>query len=942
MPKDDLLTVTEQGLYCPAGGFHIDPWCPVERAVITHAHSDHARAGSRRYLASRSGADVLRVRLGPSISVDAVDWGEVIDVHGVRVSLHPAGHVLGSAQVRVEHGGRVWVVTGDYKRAADATCERFEVVPCDVFITESTFGLPIYRWREPGLIAAELNAWWRGNAERGRTSVVTCYALGKAQRVLSLLDPAVGPILTHGAIRSFDAVYAAHRPGVLPAAEHATREAIKAAGGRAMVLCPPGAVDGPWGRALADAATAMASGWMAIRGPRRRRALDHGFVLSDHVDWPDLLRTVEETGAERVGVTHGYTGPVVRWLRERGREAWVVPTRFGDEEGESEEVECAEGALLDGVGEEFGKRVEGEAVQRAPDRRAPVRHRAGGLVAPGDFGRAGSPLHQVQPEAFTRLYLELDATNRTAEKTAALERYFRAAEARDAVWALACLTGRRLRRAVSGPELFGLAAKEAGLPGWLMEECFAAVGDGGETVALLLPEPAEVRPIALHELLAERIARLRRMSEAERGAAIVAIWRRLDAAHRFVFHKLLSGTFRVGVSRTLAVRALANVVGVPPAEMEGRVMGDWEPTEATWARLTSAEVIDGEPSRPYPFFLAQDAEAERRKRAAAGEAAGIGEVLGARDQWQAEWKWDGLRGQLIRRGGKSYLWSRGEEPIGRNFPELLAAAEALPEGTVLDGEVLAVEGERVRSFAELQPRINRVQAEGLLFTDNPVAFVAYDVLEAGGVDVRGRTLRERRGMLEEIVPGGARAAGGAAGMLRVSPVVEAATWEELGVLRAGSRERGVEGLMLKRLDSAYGTGRTGNAWWKWKIDPHTVDAVLMFAQPGSGRRASLFTDYTFGVWDRGKLVPCAKAYSGLTDAEIAELDRWIRRHTVERHGPVAVVEPVQVFELAFEAIARSDRHRSGVALRFPRMARWRKDKRAEEADGLEVLEKLMS
>jgi DNA ligase-1 len=312
-------------------------------------------------------------------------------------------------------------------------------------------------------------------------------------------------------------------------------------------------------------------------------------------------------------------------------------------------------------------------------------------------------------------------------------------------------------------------------------------------------------------------------------------------------------------------------------------------------------------------------------------------VLGEWSAWQVEWKWDGIRAQLVKRASSVHLWSRGEELITHRFPEIAAAATRLPEGTVLDGEVLAFREGRPLPFSALQQRIGRLKQVAQLARAVPVVFMAYDVLELEGRDVRSEPLTTRRRALEELLSQG----DGPLGVLRTSPVVMASSWDELATLRSESRARGVEGFMLKRLTSPYGVGRKRGNWWKWKIDPYTIDAVLIYAQPGSGKRASLLTDYTFGVWDNGELVPIAKAYSGLSNEEIAELDRWIRRHTRERFGPVRHVEPVHVFELGFEAIAPSSRHRSGVAVRFPRMLRWRKDKQPAEADTLESLRKML-
>ena len=330
-----LVTPTSRGLYCATGGFYIDPWRPVERAVITHAHGDHARPGSAAYLAARRGLPVLQTRLGPNARIEGLDYGEARDVNGVKVSLHPAGHVLGSAQVRIEHGGAVWVVSGDYKLDRDPTCEPFEVVRCDTFITESTFGLPVYRWCTPEEIFAGVNAWWRANAAAGRASVIFGYAFGKAQRILASVDDSIGPIVVHGAVEALNRGY--RECGVrLPATRMVGELGTKENFAGALVVAPPSAQSSPWMKRFGDYSDAFASGWMAIRGARRRRAVDQGFVLSDHADWPSLNRAIEATGAQRVFVTHGHTTPLVQWLNERGVEAHSLKTEFEGEAGAEE------------------------------------------------------------------------------------------------------------------------------------------------------------------------------------------------------------------------------------------------------------------------------------------------------------------------------------------------------------------------------------------------------------------------------------------------------------------------------------------------------------------------------------------------------------------------------------------------------------------------------
>jgi DNA ligase-1 len=521
-------------------------------------------------------------------------------------------------------------------------------------------------------------------------------------------------------------------------------------------------------------------------------------------------------------------------------------------------------------------------------------------------------------KGFAALYDALDRTTSTNKKVAALAAYFASAPPEDAAWALYFLTGRKIKRLIPSRVLWELTRDLTGWPEWLLEHCYAAVGDFAESMALLNDrgDGAPASDLPLSRWIVERVIPLKDMEAEEQRTAMRGYWRDLDVAQTFVLNRIITGEFRVGASATLVVRALAQVAGVPPAVMAHRVMGDWAPTGAFFSDLLAGAPAEPALSRPYPFFLASPLESPV-------------ETLGPREEWLAEWKWDGIRAQIVRRRGEVFLWSRGEELLAGRFPELELAATHLPDGLVLDGEVLAYR-EGVLPFAVLQTRIGRQKLTPKVLAEAPAAFMAYDLLEEEGLDVREEPLSSRRQRVERILVG-------LSPRLRVSPEVAAASWAELASLRDEARQRHVEGLMLKRRSSPYRAGRRRGDWWKWKIDPFTVDAVLLYAHPGHGRRATLFTDYTFAVWHEGQLVPVAKAYSGLSDEEIRDLDAWIRRHTVEKFGPNRSVEPVQVFEIAFEGIAPSTRHRSGVAVRFPRILRWRKDKPAAEADTLDGL-----
>ena len=539
---------------------------------------------------------------------------------------------------------------------------------------------------------------------------------------------------------------------------------------------------------------------------------------------------------------------------------------------------------------------------------------------------------------FARLFERIDQTTSTNLKVDAMAEYFTAAPPDDAAWAVFFLTGRRLKRHVPSASIRDWTLAATGFDDGMIQECYSVVGDGAETAALMLDQVARQVTVSgpglsLSEWINDRILPLKQLDPATQQARVTDWLLSLDRWERFTLLKLLTGELRVGVSQTLVVRALAQAAQLPTTTIAARLMGDWQPTAEWYASLMAHGETAEDRSRPYPFYLASPLEDDIN-------------TLGDPNDWLIEWKWDGIRAQLIRRGdGRGadgvHLWSRGEELITHRFPEIAAAATRLPNGTVLDGEVLAFRDDRPLPFSALQQRIGRQKLVAQMVRAVPVVFMTYDVLEHQGQDIREQSLSQRRARLEELLTTVVGTGFIPAGILRPSPRVDVATWKELATLRDQSRARGVEGFMLKRLDSPYGVGRKRGDWWKWKVNPYTIDAVLIYAQPGSGKRASLLTDYTFGVWDESTLVPIAKAYSGLSNEEIAELDRWIRRHTRERFGPVRHVEPVHVFELGFEAIAASSRHKSGIAVRFPRMLRWRKDKPANEADTLETVRQLL-
>ncbi|WP_299862962.1 ATP-dependent DNA ligase [uncultured Roseobacter sp.] len=525
---------------------------------------------------------------------------------------------------------------------------------------------------------------------------------------------------------------------------------------------------------------------------------------------------------------------------------------------------------------------------------------------------------------FAALFNAIDQSTKTTVKVSALADYFAEAPDMDRMWTMALFSGRRPKRAVTTTKLREWAAEEACIPLWLFEESYPIVGDLAETIALVLP-PNET---SSDESLSHWINALRALAsveEEDRKAAVLQAWAQLGGTERFVFNKLITGGFRMGVSQKLMTRALSRATGKSEAELAHRLMGNWHPDDTTWEALIEAEDASADASRPYPFYLAYALEDGP-------------DALGAPQDWRAEWKWDGIRGQLILRDGQHFVWSRGEELMTDRFPELARAVDFLPPGTVLDGELLVwhPQTESPASFNALQRRIGRKTVPKKLLIEAPVVLHAYDLLEWDGADMRDTLFAERRALLER-----ACADLPAEAPVRLSPQLDFESWDDLAEIRAVARDENAEGLMLKRADSPYLVGRKKGDWWKWKLDPLTIDAVMIYAQAGHGRRANLFTDFTFAVWNGNDLVPFTKAYSGLTDAEFREITKWVRKNTLQRFGPVRQVTPHHVFEIAFEGIQASPRHKSGVALRFPRMSRWRHDKPLQEANTLDDLNDML-
>lgn len=525
-------------------------------------------------------------------------------------------------------------------------------------------------------------------------------------------------------------------------------------------------------------------------------------------------------------------------------------------------------------------------------------------------------------KAFSQLYQQVDETTKTNVKLAALVKYLSRTPPEDAIWAVTFLMGRKPRQVVPARKLKEWAAERADIPLWLFEASYDTVGDLAETITLLLPKPTVSSEHPLHVWVEERLLPLRDKDMETQRQEILSAWRQMDTTQRFVWNKLITGGFRVGISQKLVTRALARFSGLDDAVIAHRLMGDWEPSSRVYHQIISSETGDTHISKPYPFFLAYPLDQDVNE-------------LGAPSDWQAEWKWDGIRAQLVKRNGRVFLWSRGEELVSDKFPEIAHAAAALPDGTVMDGEILPWADGHPLDFSKLQRRIGRKNLTSRILEAVPVILMVYDLMEFDREDVRETDLAWRYSTLSALVSKNPDA------RIMLSQRLENSSWESLAKGREQARSLGVEGLMLKRLASPYGVGRKRGVWWKWKVDPFAVDAVLIYAQTGHGRRSGLYTDYTFALRQGEALVPFAKAYSGLTDQEIRRVDRFIKQNTLEKFGPVRSVKPELVFEIAFDGIHASNRHKSGVAVRFPRIARWRTDKTAQDADTVDQLRALL-
>lgn len=524
-------------------------------------------------------------------------------------------------------------------------------------------------------------------------------------------------------------------------------------------------------------------------------------------------------------------------------------------------------------------------------------------------------------KTFASLIHTLESTNKVLPKLEAIGTFLHQASDEDKLWLLALFTGKKPKRTVSTTSMKEWALEITQLPEWLFVESYSSVGDLGETLSLILPPPTHNIDKSLAEWMVDILA-LSQKSEDEKKQFVIQAWQSLDITERFIFNKLLGGSFRIGVASKTFINALAKHYQIDANEITHSIMGDWTIGNVTFDGLIHGQYINVNNSKPYPFCLAYPIETEV-------------EALGPLSDWQIEYKWDGIRGQIIKRNEETFIWSRGEELVTDQFPELVEAVKNIPGNFVIDGEILAYKNSEILNFTELQKRLNRKNLTKKMLEDTPVVFFCYDILEKNSEDLRLQPMYMRRQKLEQLL------LSHLGNHLFLSTIISSTSWDEIKELRSQSRDINSEGLMLKKKDSIYHTGRKKGDWWKWKIDPLTIDAVLIYAQKGSGRRSGHYTDYTFAIRDGENLVTIAKAYSGLTDKEIQEVSRFVNKNAVEKFGPVRTVKPELVFEIAFEGIGYSSRHKSGVALRFPRIARWRKDKTMNEIDDLETIKKLI-
>ncbi|MBY0549894.1 MAG: ligase-associated DNA damage response exonuclease [Candidatus Obscuribacterales bacterium] len=882
MSEDNMLIWTSKGLYCPVGDFYIDPLKKVDRAVITHAHSDHARSGSKAYLTVDRGVHVLRARIARKAPVEALKFGESVNINGVKISFHSAGHVLGSSQVRLEYRGEVWVASGDYKLQKDLTCPAFEPVRCHTFITESTFGLPVYQWPDSEAVFEEINRWWQYNREHGLVSILHGYSLGKSQRVLASVDPAIGPLYVHRAVAKINAAYEAsgvHLPGAVALKDD---DNVDLRG--ALLIGPfsnPHAVTNGAGFSLASA-----SGWLRTKRNRKASSLDRGFILSDHADWNDLLQVIEATGAERVVVSCGYVHALGHWLKTRGISCGGVDT------------------LRNGmIGEHPGSEM--------------VDLPAFGESTPLALTDSLAPLATTSASAgtsFSQTCMQMDCNSEG--KATALHQFLKDSSEEDATAALRLLRGRDARQTVRSVVLRDLALAESTLPDWIYRLCYEESGDVIETISLIVTDAASNGCLSLAKLL-EKVEAVRTGNEVEREKEIVRLWRELNCDDRILANRILSGGFRI--DEPALVPALSRLTGIDERAVAYQ-MKNCSTVDGTCADLLSgAENL----ARFMPMEFHQVRHIDSTEQLVA-ETASSGCV--------AELRWDGIPAQLVKRDGQSVLWWNNGRLLSDVFPEILDAANSLPDNTIVEGDILGWKQADVLPKATLQRRL-RAAANKKLRDEVPVVFMAHDLLQERNIDIRHQPFSFRRAALERVLSTTEGCTSAQVEQLQLfspckiqlSPLLRTASvWNikdhaELHEKLTYVESIGADGLVVKDICSGY--GREAPPWIYVRPRPVIVNAALVSVRVPRGESEE--AEFTLALLREGELVPVAKMSSlDLSVAEQNSVTEFIRLNTLEKFGPVRVLNPKLIFELACAGVRASARHKAGLTVRHCKVLRW--------------------
>lgn len=898
----NLLVPTDRGLHCPAGGFFIDPTRPVERAVVTHAHSDHATPGCRRYLTSDLGAPLVRLRVGQQARIDSLPYGRSQTISGVRVSLHPSGHLLGASQVRLEYRGQVWVVTGDYKRQADPSCLPFEPLRCHTFITETTFGLPIYRWPSPSHEIAALQRWWQDNRRHGITSVISAYALGKAQRILASLSPHLGPIVVHESIAAFNRLYRA--AGVaLPGTLDPESLPRSLENDPPLILTIGSSMTTPWMRRFGRCRIAAASGWLRTRHSQRYRGLDRGFVLSDHVDWPDLLTTIQETQAERVWLMHGFTESVSRFLESQGLETRIVDrTSLPLAQQQTESPPPAASAAWNATPCE----LEPHQLELTPTIPAPRRHPSSGLLGP---------------------FIEwIDQTGEPERDLLQLRDLLDLADAAEATAILSLLLGARPRRITTVEQLAELVRLEHAIPEWLWQRCLDAAGDLVETIATVDDESHDIVQGSVAETL-----RTLELLTSEPPSSPTSHWKTLtqetNRATRVCLARWWTGTWRSPVSRTIVFEALALRFQLPVSVVADRALKT--PLDSLWTRCADPCTPQEQASLPAPFVETRDAWPPVAGPPAATPSPTF--ALSA-DDWILEPWWHGVRIQVIRTPDEVILRPDSPVRLERRLPELRASLMSLPSGTVLEGIITPWLQGQPLSDRTLQARLARQRCNAKDAIETPLKFFVYDLLRDSESLWLEQPLAQRRAGLQQLFHS---LSWQDSETIQLLPS-HIADPQSLDALLADAKRAGAKGLIAKRLTES----RSGNSphapplWYRYRVASETLFAVLVHHRPASPNDLG---EWTLALRDSQRWVPVARVPGGWSDSQERELEQWIREATLVKHGPVRTVSANQVLEIQYDRLEPSRRHSCGFVLRQARVVAWRPDLSPDDTLPLSIL-----